>query len=244
LLYGYTAQKFRDINGLKSNDVLKVGQRLKTSDCDCPATIGQVNTASPATIASSPTAVVPAAYNVAGGRIETTSATLTARTPAAAAASSPVFAANPQVPVNNSSGLPAALPYNSPSVPGAGQRTASDYDAVVPMSFENTSRSVNGMESRAIGSGTDFGSPVASANRSPLPAPNTPIAYGANQNAAATAPAPTTKAANQRRVHIVTAGESLYGIAKRYGTTPERLRQLNQLGPNDPIMEYQSIYLD
>lgn len=246
LLYGFTAQKFRDINGLKNNDVLKVGQRLKTSDCNCPATIGQVNTPSSAST-SSPAAVPPTSYNnFSDGRIVTESTSLTARTPVAAANTSPVFAPNPQVPVNNSSGLATALPYSAPSVPSVNSRTPSDYDKVVPVSFENnTSRSVNSVENgRAIGSGTDFGSPVASANRSPLPAPNAPISYGANNTPAATAAAPATKPANQRRVHIVTSGESLYGIAKRYGTTTERLRQLNQLGPNDPIMEYQSLYLD
>ncbi len=35
LQYGYTGAKFREINDMGPNDFVKVGQRLKTSDCDC-----------------------------------------------------------------------------------------------------------------------------------------------------------------------------------------------------------------
>lgn len=34
--YGYTEEKFREMNGLKPNDYPKIGQRLITNDCDCP----------------------------------------------------------------------------------------------------------------------------------------------------------------------------------------------------------------
>ncbi|MBC6993961.1 LysM peptidoglycan-binding domain-containing protein [Neolewinella lacunae] len=36
LKYGYTSAKFREMNELGPNDVVKVGERLKTSDCNCP----------------------------------------------------------------------------------------------------------------------------------------------------------------------------------------------------------------
>ncbi|MEN0046652.1 MAG: LysM peptidoglycan-binding domain-containing protein [Bacteroidota bacterium] len=36
-LYGFTEEKFRQMNGLFPNESLPIGYRLKTSDCDCPA---------------------------------------------------------------------------------------------------------------------------------------------------------------------------------------------------------------
>jgi len=59
LRYGYTSAKFREINDMGSNEIVKVGQQLKTSDCNCPApapvvpqevapdAYGQQNTATP-----------------------------------------------------------------------------------------------------------------------------------------------------------------------------------------------------
>ena len=35
--YGYTTERFRKMNGLGANDRIYIGQRLKTSDCNCPA---------------------------------------------------------------------------------------------------------------------------------------------------------------------------------------------------------------
>lgn len=39
--YGYTEEKFREMNALQPNEYPKIGQRLKTNDCDCPE--GPVN---------------------------------------------------------------------------------------------------------------------------------------------------------------------------------------------------------
>ena len=36
--YGYTEEKFREINDMNSRDIVRIGQRVKTSDCDCPST--------------------------------------------------------------------------------------------------------------------------------------------------------------------------------------------------------------
>ncbi|MEL6945672.1 MAG: LysM peptidoglycan-binding domain-containing protein, partial [Bacteroidota bacterium] len=36
-LYGFTEEKFRQMNGLFPNETLPIGYRLKTSDCNCPA---------------------------------------------------------------------------------------------------------------------------------------------------------------------------------------------------------------
>ncbi len=251
LEYGYTSKKFREINGLGSNDIVKVGQRLKTTDCNCATA-----TAERAVVPNQvPSTATPNSYNSTGGRLAPND--LVARTPAASTNTNVINPGNSQVVVRNSGGLTT---YSSPTVPVTTSRSAavSDYNAI-PNSYENTTarRTMSSLEEsgsapRAIGNATDFGNPVAPANTSsssrpqaygsPYPSPNTPISYDAVR---------TSKpdeyyqpAAKQRRIHVVASGESLYGISRRYGTTPEQLRRLNNLGPSDPIIEYQNLYIE
>ena len=49
--YGYTVKKFAEMNGINPGEVIYIGQRLKTKDCNCPAT--------------SATASIPKSYNYA-----------------------------------------------------------------------------------------------------------------------------------------------------------------------------------
>lgn len=49
---------------------------------------------------------------------------------------------------------------------------------------------------------------------------------------------------SQRSIHLVKEGENLYQIARAYGVTVERLRQLNNLGPNDVIIPFQKLYVN
>lgn len=35
--YGYTTDKLRQMNSMSKNDIIMIGQRLKTTDCNCPA---------------------------------------------------------------------------------------------------------------------------------------------------------------------------------------------------------------
>jgi LysM repeat protein len=62
LKYGYTSSRFRSINDLGPNDYLRVGQRIKTTHCDCSSqaiTSGQNVT----------TSVTPNSYNRTGERV-------------------------------------------------------------------------------------------------------------------------------------------------------------------------------
>lgn len=51
--YGYTEDRFREMNGLQANEYPKIGQQLKTNDCDCPdvpTTNANTNTLTPRSI--------------------------------------------------------------------------------------------------------------------------------------------------------------------------------------------------
>lgn len=238
LSYGYTAKKFRDINSLRPNDYVKVGQRLKVSDCNCPAAGSAERPIQPPAV-TRPN--VPSNFGSTGGRI--TPNTFNERTPA------PTYS-QPSISPTSISSTSGPAAYSAPSQNQA--RGGYDYNAIVPSAYDVVSSpapssSLSNLESRARATTTpnryrstgpeSYSAPVKNYTRptiSPYPSPNTPISYDEVQGSSN----------SQKRVHIVADGESLYGIARRYGTTTERLRQINNLGPNDPIISYQTIYLD
>ncbi len=47
-----------------------------------------------------------------------------------------------------------------------------------------------------------------------------------------------------RTVYIVKDGDSLFNIARNYGTTVQRLREINNLEKNEILVPYQRIYLN
>lgn len=62
--------------------------------------------------------------------------------------------------------------------------------------------------------------------------------------ASATTPAQRPAAAPaRRRTHTVAAGETLYGLSRRYGVTTDALRRANELGPSDGLRTGQTIVI-
>jgi LysM repeat protein len=61
----------------------------------------------------------------------------------------------------------------------------------------------------------------------------------------ATTPAPAQPAATpaRRRTHTVAAGETLYGLSRRYGVTTDALRRANDLGASDGLRTGQTIVI-
>lgn len=236
LNYGYTAKRFREMNDLGPNDYVKVGQRLKTSDCNCPS----ANANAPANASySKPSIPTPSQYNNSANAGRITPNNLSPRTPTSY--SQPTNS-NFGSKIENTGGLPAYSPK------GGDTESSSLYNAVMPSAYETTANdvksSLSNLENRATNTYNEavpssYNTPVSSyvpPTISPFPTPNTPI------NANKVNKSDTDN--SQRRIHIVAEGESLYGIARRYGTTPEQLRQLNNLGPSDPIIAYQTLYLN
>jgi len=70
------------------------------------------------------------------------------------------------------------------------------------------------------------------------------VGYGVYSNANETYVAPRSGQAVNYRVHIVQNGESLFSIARDYGTSVERVREINNLSPGEVILQSQRIYID
>jgi LysM repeat protein len=75
------------------------------------------------------------------------------------------------------------------------------------------------------------------------PAPRPASATPTRPTAPATpAQRPATPPA-RRRTHTVAAGETLYGLSRRYGVTTDALRRANDLGPSDGLRAGQTIVI-
>lgn len=57
-------------------------------------------------------------------------------------------------------------------------------------------------------------------------------------------PGTTPRTPAVKRKHLVREGETLYSIARKYGMTEAQLRALNDLGPGETIVEFQTIFVN
>jgi len=169
--YGYTEARFRDINNLQPNEVVRIGQPLRISDCPTPTNAALQQQ--------------PGAYN----------------TP-------------------STGEFTDKSPYDF-----------SDENRITPQFYMPSEYSTN-----QGNVGTNLSPELERRN-----VPNTfydntvPQGYDSQSR-------PGIQA--QRQVHLVKEGESLYRISQLYGMTVDRLRQLNNLSPNDVIIPYQRIYVN
>lgn len=175
LKYGFTEARFRDINNLQPNEMVRIGQPLLISDC-------------PKTTPLNNTATQPQSYD----NNTRSSQEFTAKSPYD-------FSDNQRI--NPQFYLPNEYSTTQGNVSGGGASVSPElskraaptyYDSTVPQGYDSQPRGVQ----------------------------------------------------VQRQVHLVKEGESLYRIAQLYGITVERLRQLNNLGPNDVIIPYQRLYVN
>jgi LysM repeat protein len=240
LMYGYTEDKFREINELGPQEIIRVGQRLKTSNCVCPevgiqnqpASAGQPNnglirpqpgtTSSRGVMIGSATnpglPVAPSGYDARSERI-----TPDATAPAVGERGLPTAPAPTMRSAEPTYNPPTTI-SNDPDF-GANAVIPRAYDTR-PAPGEVSPASLRGLESRQmIGSAS---APAASTAR------GTPVEYGTtygNQQQA-------------RKVHIVQEGESLYTIARMYNMSVEELQQRNAMSPGEIIIPYQRLYVN
>ena len=231
--FGYTEDKFRTMNNLGSNDYVKIGQELKTSDCNCPTQSS-----------SFPTTEVPQEFNVVqqetpvenndnfGTPNTVQNPTSTERrypvnfndTPIQTTSSTPYIPQNDEA-YRNSTSSPSPL-YSPRGVQASNtnansslfdtersatnsSRQPSPYDAIIPSSFDTYS----------------------------------PITTGEKDQATRGGVAPNRTNAN-RRQHVVQDGENIFQIARMYNITTERLRALNGLELGEVIIPTQKLYVE
>lgn len=237
LQYGYTEDKFREINELGSQEYIRVGQRLKTSNCVCPD-VGIQN--QPASVtppnnglirpqpgsmtsrgapmgsnAAPDMPVAPNSYGTQMGRISTeTSPSSPSNIPTA-----PAARMQPNEPTYN----PPTTISNDPDF-GSNAVIPKVYDTN-PSRGEVSPASIRGLENRQmIGGSTPTGASTTTSG--------TPIEYGTygNQRQA-------------QKVHIVQEGESLFTIARMYNMSVEELQQRNAMSPGEIIIPNQRLYV-
>ena len=227
LKFGYTEARFREMNGLTANQVLKVGQKLKTTDCDCPPSILGTSTTStsstvtakgateydsqsaPIRVYSQPQTASPSSYDNTDSTPLYMRPTNTGETPVPAATGTyPAPTANYNL---NYSTTPASPAYPT----GYDQPTSSPQGVSVmgPVSYDNTSASRLQV-------------------KSPVYQP------------AANGYAEEFEPAGKRTQYIVQDGETLFSIARKNAITVERLRMLNGLDANEILIPGQRIYLN
>jgi len=232
LKYGFTSAKFREINELGPNDVVRVGEQLRTTNCNCPAAQPAPQPATtatgPATYGTAPATPVPAtsvpAYNQ----------------PAAAPQVQPTG-----VPMNG--GLPTYSPPTPATQTAPSINNNPNFGQVVPGATAPPTTTMGTLESRGQTAPATANPSTYGASPAPVPvtygsAPASPATYGTPVGA--TAPSAPAAQASNRAFHIVQEGETPYAIARRYGLTTTKLRELNGLTATDVIVPFQKLYVN
>ena len=248
LRYGYTSAKFREMNDLGPNDVVRIGEQLKTTNCNCP-----VQEAAPAPAAYGQPAATsqsygqPAAAPQAYGQQATTPQAYgnqpAGNQPATEAYRTPQGYQAPQaspVPATNTPQAPA--PTTITNNPNFGQ--------VVPNASAPPSSTMGQLEAR--GNPAPQAQPTTNpatynAYPAPAPAPNQYQSPNPVPNAYGTPVGVNTQPAaqpNNRAFHLVQDGESLFSISRRYGITTDQLRALNNLDNGTVIVPFQKLYVN
>lgn len=266
--YGYTEQRFREFNNLRKNDVAMIGMALKTSDCECPT--GQPAPSYGATPAPMEPEYVPRSFDAGQPRITTRyyqpgfsqqqaeGATSRRTTEKSSSSQEEAFYEDQFSPNRTNSGqeyqhlnTPLFLDRTS-TPPPAGASTAPSGQAAPNT---NTSRgreyspegdfySITGnrIENAGNGGGSANTARKSTGLISGSISSRSPLAGGAVQEYSNTGP--RTTAPKERSFYVVKEGDTLFRIARMYGMSVERLREINNLGANEVIIPYQKIYLN
>jgi LysM repeat protein len=260
--YGYTEARFRDMNNLEPNEMIKVGQQLKTTDCQ---STGQVLNRSylpgdNSTSGTSSTAYDswsrPAPYD---SPIYSSGATneFTARSGASTFPGRDSGTERPSYSTPSSSFEPYASNNPDFSNLSSGQRE-------VPSSYDTPSYYSSGTAAMRNGQGSvartipeetvpqtsshSFGTPVPQAGSSVVIGQNTYSPYDQPERYRAMPQTYNTSDQTSRssppQVYIVREGDTIERIAQRFNTTPERIRQLNDLEARAILIPYTRLYID
>nr|MBX2876279.1 LysM peptidoglycan-binding domain-containing protein [Saprospiraceae bacterium] len=229
--FGYTESKFRTMNNLGNNDYVKIGEELKTSDCNCPTQNNNIpvtetpqefnvvqqetpiqnnNSFTSQPAVENPTTERRYPVNFNDTPIQTTSSTPYIPQNEEAyrnSTSSPSPLYSPRGVQTGNTNASSSL-FDTEQTNNNTSRQPSPYDAIIPNSFDTYSPITAGEKDQAT-RGVDL-----------------------NRNNA------------NRRQHVVQDGENIFQIARMYNITTERLRSLNGLELGEVIIPTQKLYVD
>ncbi len=217
LKFGYTEARFRSFNGLTPTQVLKVGQQVKTTDCECPATPATGSTVT-TTLEDRPTEF----------SLETAPVRVYSQTP------------NTQVSAYDNVETPT---YQRPTYGGETPVPAAPgtYPAPTPnynlKYAEQVNNNPTAYDASASTSGIRPMAPISYDNTGTLQA-RSGTGYQTSNYAEDFEPA------GKRNMYIVQDGETLFSIARKNAITVDRLRQLNAMDANEILIPGQRIYLN
>lgn len=233
LKYGYTEARFREFNNLGKTDYIKIGQKLKTSDCDCPQPAG--TTYYPVLTEKSVTAY----DDISALRIPASELTLPAPKSSANTATTkgiqPYASGGVQyldTPVPTITSQPGNF-QNTTATGSARSNYGNDF---MPDAYDEVPASQRTLQARNAAGGFDDDL-FNSGTRYDYYPSSEPVNQPSNYDSAATYE-------NGKRVHTVKEGDNMYRIARQYGITVERLRQLNNLEVNETLIPYQRLWID
>ena len=252
LNYGYTEKRFREFNGLNNNEVAKIGQALKTSDCECPQPNPVSSTTKEPEVISAGR-LRPSEFSSSQGRIiqqnnNSPSGVIQSR-------------GNDSYNSQNSNTGRAYTPkeYNYLNTPLFLDRPSTPPPAAAPAPTTNRNRQAAAAptQRREYSSQGDFysitGQRTESSTNSETPQFNNRGIISSNLSGRQpssngfqeynTTGSRRIQAAS-RDFYVVQEGDTLFSIARRYSMTVEQLRAINDLGANEVIIPYQKIYLN
>ncbi|TXF91255.1 LysM peptidoglycan-binding domain-containing protein [Neolewinella aurantiaca] len=253
LRYGYTSAKFREMNDIGANEVVRIGQQLKTTDCNCPVQEAAPAEAAPA--AYGQPAATPQSYSQPAATPQAYGQPATASPQAYGNESGTAQPATPAYRTPQGYQAPQSAPVPATTTPKVAAPTTitnnPNFGQVVPNASAPPSSTMGQLEAR--GSTAPAAQPTnanpATYNAYPAPAP-APTQYQSPNpvpNAYGTPVGVNTQPAAQptnRAFHLVQEGESLYSIARRYGITTNQLRALNNLDNGSVIVPFQKLYVN
>jgi LysM repeat protein len=216
LRYGYTEARLRQINNIGRSEMPRIGQVLKTSDCDCPPT---------AQPALPPTTLTNLPPDLSARSIEASSLPTEMNAAAPARPGSDLFYYD----AFRSRGATEDQRYlNTPYFV--------DRPAVQPQTAATSSYSNSG--------GRIYdGRPSASDQAAAAPVNINQLLPRGSVDAQTQPASTTTTTRTERSFYVVQEGDSLFRIGRMYGVTVEHLRSVNNFSATEVIIPGQKVFI-
>ncbi len=243
--YGYTEDRFRDMNDLQPYENVRVNQTLKTTDrLTSPAAGAQRSSQGFQSFSTSQSnLVVPFEPYGEGSYSDGQSPYSGQQT------MSPKGGTEAQPRGSGSSPAPNSLDFYQPSASGSSPSTQNTSSYYQPGAGSPTGSGEPSYSAAANTSSYYNPSPASSGNNTNTSMTSNGVQFTAKGMAADEIAKPMARPSDDQQTqrgdgtHLVQPGESLASISQKYGLTVEELRQINNLKPGEIVIPYERIYV-